>query len=144
MSEPAIWGRMHWGKFRWGVYYPIVSGFSKILDRMKKAFGLSGIIWQERIEVGLDPISGKTIFTFIETSIDALIRRVRAEEIFLEPGATPEQFLRIYCRDSLKLMDRIKYKGYVYEVLPPQTYKSRDNVAYRTALLKRLKMEAKS
>jgi hypothetical protein len=141
MSEPAVWGSMHWGNFRWGLYQ-VPSIFQTILQRMYSLFGLPIVAWLERVSSGKDPLTGKPTFIWVESSIDVVINRARADQVPFEPGVVPEHFLRIFCLDGIKVGDQIKYKNRLFEVLAPQAFKFGSNFEYRTALVKRLKMEA--
>jgi hypothetical protein len=111
---------------------------------VKTAFGLPAVAWRERIIGPVDPATGKATFTWVEHSIEALVRRVNAMQAQLEVGVASSEYLQVHTLEGIKAADQILYRNRVYEVLLPRQLKFGSDFPCRRALLCRLKLEGEA
>jgi hypothetical protein len=74
---------------------------------------------------------------FEPTTIKAIIRNVKADDLQLDPGCSVNDQRRIYTTTLLGQKDRVIYQGSSFEVGPPQIFRFRGAIEYVTAILRK-------
>ncbi|RLG93068.1 hypothetical protein DRO34_01330 [Candidatus Bathyarchaeota archaeon] len=109
-------------------YRPFFSAFAKIL----RTYGEEIIIRRRKHKS-----SGEIVYTD-EASALALVRPVKAEDLFIASGHGLGEYVRIYLTIHIAHGDHVVIRGVEYEVQPVQEFRFRDRLMYRTALCRRL------
>jgi len=70
--------------------------------------------------------------------VEAVVTLARADEVLVEPGYLPSDYITVYTYAALRPRDKVRYGGKDYEVLNVQLYSWRGDPAYYKANCRRL------
>jgi hypothetical protein len=70
--------------------------------------------------------------------VKAIVLPAKAEELLLEPGYVPNDYLVIHVFAPVRRRDKICRNGVDYEILSVQDFAFRGETAYRKAMCRRL------